>query len=191
MRKFRINLDNNVAKRAVAVAGVAALSAASVGGIAFAVTSVTQPSSGSSSHAATITASTSTQGGSSGNASPGANTGTRIRRALRILTNAVHVEVVLPAKGGGFRTIDLDKGNIDTVSATSITITPLDGAAPVTAAITSSTREPKGVTFTDGEKVVLVSSDGNALGIRPVRTAAGSSTGGSSGTTGASSASIS
>ncbi len=94
-------------------------------------------------------------------------------RGLRgLLRRAVHVEVVVPKAGGGFRTLDIDRGTVTALSSSSVTVTPPGGRAPVTAAITSTTREPKGAP-TMSEQVVLVSSGGDALAIRPFPAATG------------------
>jgi len=90
-------------------------------------------------------------------------------RILRILGSSVQGQLVVPTKAGGYRTVDLDKGDIIAVSATSITVEPLNGATPATAAITSHTREPKNQALSTGEEVTLLSSNAKALLIRPVK----------------------
>jgi hypothetical protein len=161
-----------VAAASASVAGVGGLAyALAAGGVSVSPTAVTSP--GSASGGAAVLAA-----GGTPPAQP------RGRHGLRgLVRRAVHVDVVVPKAGGGFRTIDIDRGAVTAVSSTSITVTS-PGRTPVTAAITSSTRQPAGA-VTVSEQVVLVSSDGNALLVRPVRTAAsgtGSATGANPGT---------
>jgi len=164
-------MKKSLANRSVVVAAAIAASVGSVGGIAYALTS------GSSTPlpngAAVLNTSTTAGSGSSG----AAGTATPSKRGSRIkaiLGHAVRVQVVVPKSGGGYQTVDLDRGSVTALSSTSITVAPLDGSSPVTATITSSTHEPKNVTITEGENVVLLSSDGDALLIRPMRTGTGS-----------------
>ncbi len=154
-------------RRIMAAAAAATASVAGVGGLAYALTSggasvsptaVTVPSPGAT--GASVLA-----GGPSN--APGRGRGLR-----GLVRRAVHVEVVVPKKGGGFRTLEIDRGTVTALSSSSITVTPPGGRAPVTAAITSTTREPKGAP-TMSEQVVLVSSGGDALALRPVRSAPG------------------
>ncbi len=159
MTKFLASLAKRLGSRTVIVAAVALASVASVGGISYALTANTQ--SGPAAASAGGFASTGTA------ATAGALHKQVVRgRIARLVHRAVHIDVVVPAAGGGFRTIDFDKGTVSAVSTSSITVDPADGDAPITAAITSTTREPKGA-VSDGQSVLLVSSDGNALIIRP------------------------
>lgn len=159
--------------RAVAVVSAVALGVGAAGGAAYALTagSPQPPGAASGSGSAAQAAVTPTALGQS--SSPTATVTAARRRSgiYRFLRGAVHAEVEVPAAGGGFRTIDIDKGTVSALSSTSITIAPADGRSPITATITSSTHEPKRVTLSQGEKVFLVSSDGKALAIRPVRPA--------------------
>ena len=155
-------------RRAMAAVAAATASVAGVGGLAYALTS----GGVSASPAAAVSPSGST--GASVLAAGGATDQAGRRRGLRgLVRRAVHVDIVVPKAGGGFRTVDIDRGTVTGLSSTSITVTPPGGRAPVTAAITSATREPKGAP-TMSEQVVLVSSGGDALAIRPVRSSAAS-----------------
>jgi hypothetical protein len=151
-------------------AGVAAATAsvAGVGGLAYALTAgagAVTPAAATQS----VTSSPASQLAAGGTSTAPSNGRAGVGRLLR---RAVHVEIVVPKQGGGFRTIDIDRGTVTAISSTSITVTPAGGRAPVTAAITSATRQPAGA-VTQSEQVVLVSSDGNALIVRPVHAAGG------------------
>ena len=172
MTKFMGTLAQGLGRRSVLLVAVGAASVASVGGVSYALTSDTQaapaPSSVAPAPATVTAASTSAKGRVTG-------------RVGRILKRAVHIEVVLPAPGGGFRTVDVDRGTVTALTSSSITVTPADGNAPITDVITSSTRQPK-VPVASGQAVLLVSSSGDALIIRHARsaTATNSATGSTS-----------
>jgi len=158
MTKFFASVAKRLGSRTVIVAAVALASVASVGGISYALTANTE--SGPAASAGGFAA--------AGTGAPSTALGKQVvrGRVARLVHRAVHIDVVVPAAGGGFRTIDFDKGTVSAVSTSSITVDPADGDAPITAAITSTTREPKGA-VSDGQSVLLVSSEGNALIIRP------------------------
>lgn len=183
MGNLRSTFKRLVAKRALVVAGAVVLSVGGVAGIAYALTSGGPSTAGS---AGSTSGSSSSSGSTSGtptgaSAQSGAAKGKgAVSRLGSLIDRAVHAEVVVAKAGGGYETIDLDRGTVSAVSSTSVTVSPLDGAAPVTATITSSTHEPKSVTISEGEQVILISSDGNALLLRP-DTKATSGTSGSSG----------
>ncbi len=179
MTKFFGSVAKRLGSRTVIVAAVALASVASVGGISYALTANTEsgPAANSGSFAA------------AGTPSPSTALGKQVvrGRVARLVHRAVHIDVVVPVAGGGFRTIDFDKGTVSAVSTSSITVDPADGDAPITVAITGSTREPKGA-VSDGQSVLLVSSQGNALIIRPkTQTSATGNSGGGLGLGGAAS----
>jgi hypothetical protein len=179
-------LKHSLTKKSVAATAAVVCSVGGLGGIAYAITAG-PPSSPAVSASATVPPTTqpgSTQQGSSPSAGPSSNSrsakGKALGRLLKILSRAVHGEVVIPAAGGGFRTVDFDKGSITSISSSSITISSLDGGSPVTANITSTTREPK-AGLTQGQTVVLLSSNGDAVAIRPLRTGAAAQPGAGTG----------
>jgi hypothetical protein len=162
------SLKHRLFNRTAAIVAAIVVGAGAVAGIAYAV-----GSSSSGSSIATGTTTTTGAPASSVAVQDAVLTDAATKRLkqlggiLRVLARAVHAEVVVPLPTGGYRTIDLDKGTITSVSATSITISPEEtGASPVTASVTSSTRLPKKVPLADGELVALVSSNGDALVIR-------------------------
>ncbi len=167
-------VKSHLANRVAAVVAAMVIAVGAVGGIAYAVSSGSSPATPSSTSGTGAPPSSSGQSGASAQGSS-----TQKKHAggalARLLARAVHAEVVVPMKGGGYRTVDLDRGTIEAVSSTSITIDPTGGGAAVTAAITSTTHQPKKVALSKGETVVLVYSGGNALIVRPVKTSSTSS----------------
>ncbi|MGH9029698.1 MAG: hypothetical protein ACRDV4_08810 [Acidimicrobiales bacterium] len=169
MRQLATFLRRYLLRRAIVVTLAVVVSVGSVGGIAYALSSDSPTVPAGSSIAAGTTPSTTTPTGSS--AKPGAAARRQqLARLVKLLRHAVRVQIVVPATNGGFRTVDIDKGTVTALSSTSITVAPLDGSSPVSATITSSTHEPKNTTISQGESVYLLSSDGNALIIRPAKT---------------------
>ncbi|GEM_PF-1645755 len=173
MKTFARTFKGLFARHAVVVASVVVISVGGVGGIAYALTS---GGSGSPGSAGTPSASGSSSGsgGATGTGSSGSGAGAKSPKATRsgskiaaLVGRAVHAEIVVPKSGGGYQTLDLDRGTVTSLSSTSVTIDSLDGGTPVTAAITSSTHEPKTATISQGEQVILVSSGGNVLILRP------------------------
>jgi len=155
-------------RRMLAVVAAAAASVATVGGLAYGLTA-----GGTGPSLTAVTAPGSTGAVTDAAAGGSTTSPSNARHGLRALVRrAVHVEIVVAKPAGGFRTIDIDRGTVSAVSSTSITVTPPGGRAPVTAAITSTTRQPGGA-VTQGEQVVLVSSDANALAVRPLSGARG------------------
>jgi hypothetical protein len=180
------SIRHKLFNRTAAVALAIVVGAGAVAGIAYAVGS---GSSSTSNTVASATTTTSTPGSVVVQDGMLVNATTKRLRQLggilRVLGRAVHAEVVVPVSTGGYRTIDLDKGTITSLSSTSITIAPEEsGASPVTATITSSTRQPKKVALADGDLVALVSSNGDALLIRHAHApaSAGSASAGSAAT---------
>ena len=160
-------------RRALVLVGIGVVSAASVAGVSFALTS----NSSSSSPAATAAASTS---------SATATTGVR-QRALAILRRTVSGEIELATKHG-FVTYEFDRGIVTSISSSSITVLREDGKS-VTEAVTGSTRMPVRGVPTMGENVVVISTGGNAVRIFDLDAlgALGKSTGSGSTGTGSSS----
>lgn len=173
MRNVLNFMKSHLANRAAAVVGAMVIAVGAVGGIAYAVSSGSSPATaGSTSNTSSTPPANSTQGGASAQGGSATQKKPAGRALFKVLTRAVHAEIVLPEKGGtGYRTVDLDRGTITSLSSTSITINPVVGGSPVTAAITSTTHEPKNSALSQGETVVLVYSGGDALIVRPVKTA--------------------
>src|SRR4029077_641182 len=77
-----------------------------------------------------------------GHAAAGGSTGKASRRRgliQRLLHHSVHAEFVVKDGTSGYVTVDLDRGAVQTVSSTSITVLRPDGVT-VTAAVTSGTK---------------------------------------------------
>jgi hypothetical protein len=99
-------------------------------------------------------------GGSKAGACPGAG-----RKGLlgRLLARTAHASLTVKDKSGRWVTVDLDRGTVQSVSSTSITILRPDGVT-VTEAIDSSTRflrQPQSSVVV-GDRVVLVAEGGTA-----------------------------
>jgi len=177
MRRFLHTTRGRIGGRAAVLAGVAAAAVVAVGGISWALTSGTgsATSVGGGSPTASTPGGTEAAGPAGGGTPGAAGSGTAGSGRARAgwgtglgadLRRAVHAEVVVPATNGGYHTIDLDRGVVTAVSATSITIQRADGVS-VTASLTSSTRQPRGAPQS-GEEVLVVSSGGDALLVRPL-----------------------
>ncbi len=99
---------------------------------------------------------------------PGAAKGARPARGIYGLARrVVHAELVVRARGGTFKTLDIDRGTISAVSSRSLTVTRPDGAK-VTEATDSTTRfggRPEGQLQVGG-KVLVISSGGKAIAVR-------------------------
>jgi hypothetical protein len=96
-----------------------------------------------------------------------------------LLQRAEHAELIVRTKTG-FQTIDIDRGTIASISASSISLTRPDGVV-VTATISSTTKFA-GLTQAQvaaGDKAVVIQSSGTAISIRS-RTATSSSSSASS-----------
>lgn len=106
-------------------------------------------------------------------------------RLRALLRRAEHAELIVRGKGGSWVTIVADRGTVTAIGATSIEISRPDGVS-VTAALTSSTRFPRGgrQAIAVGDHVVVVQVDGTArlvvrLGrLHPRTSATGSASGG-------------
>jgi hypothetical protein len=84
--------------------------------------------------------------------------------AVRLLRHSVHVSfVVKDGKTGAYETVTLDRGKLQSVSSTSISILSADGVT-VTEPVNSSTNfvRTTEATLTSGERVVLVGINGDA-----------------------------
>jgi hypothetical protein len=140
-------------RRALLVAGIGIISAGSVAGVSFALTS----SSGGSpaSHVASNTPSSSTGSGANAN---GVLRKAKVRQLLR---HAVHGDLELATKNG-FVTIEFDRGAVTSISTSSISVLRADSQT-VTDAITGTTHMPKRGVPTQGQQVVVISKGGDAL----------------------------
>jgi hypothetical protein len=169
-------LKRSAWRRAVLLAGVGVVSAGSVAGLSFALSSNSTPS------AATHVASTSGTTSSSGTKPAWGNV--RHARLRHVLRRAVSGQIELKTKTG-FITVDFNRGAVTAISTSSITILRADGQH-VTDAVTSKTHMPKnGGAPTDGKQVVVVSENGNALyivNVSSISTKAGSNKSGSANT---------
>lgn len=194
MRNFGSTLKKLIARRAVAVTSVVVVCVGGVGGIAYVLTSggssspnaASPPSPSESSSGSGSTTSGGTGSGASGQSGDSKPTGAESKLDA-LIARAVHAEIVVPQAGGGYETVDLDRGTVTSLSSNAVTLSPIDGASPVTVSITPSTREPKPTTIGQGEQVILVSSNGNALILRPdAKANSASAANGASGGTGVS-----
>jgi len=144
-------LKKSAWRRAVLLAGIGVLSAGSVAGVSFALSSNAAPALPS-----TQPTSTSTSSGSTANWKHLRHG--KIRQALR---RAVSGQIEIKTKSG-FVTVDFSRGDVTAISSSSITILRADGQH-VTEAITSKTHMPKKQAPTNGKQVVVVSENGHAL----------------------------
>lgn len=83
--------------------------------------------------------------------------------ARRLLRHSVHASFVIKDGSNGYITVDFDKGAVQSVSSTSITILRPDGVT-VTDAVTSSTKfvRTTEASLTKGTKVLVVETGGTA-----------------------------
>jgi hypothetical protein len=146
--------------RTLAIAGGLTVVALAAGGVAYATT-VTAPSSAPASATAT--------------AAKSATAGELIGRPwLRLIRHTVHAQLIVRTKHG-YETVTIDRGTLETVSTTSITIKRPDGPV-VSAAISTSTRF-RGLAESrlgTGDRVLLVQTGGTAvlIGALPPKTSA-------------------
>ncbi len=141
-------------QRALLLTGIGVLSAGSVAGVSFALTS----SSGSPSTAATT--STAKSGTSSGAERAG-------QRALEVLRRSVHGDIEVATKKG-FVTFEFDRGVVTSISSSEVTVLRPDGQS-VTEAITGTTKMPKRGVPSKGQNVVVISVGGKSYRIVDVR----------------------
>lgn len=89
------------------------------------------------------------------------------RGAFGLTRRVVHADLVVKAKGGAFKTVDIDRGTITAISSGSITLSRSDKVS-VTEAIGSTTRFPgrSEAQLKVGDKVVVISSAGQATAVR-------------------------
>ncbi len=110
-----------------------------------------------------------------------------LSRAAKMARHAIGVQVTLHTKSGD-KIVEVERGTVTALSATSITVKRIDGQS-FTASISSTTHEPRKAALKDGAKVVLMESSGHATVILPLsglklgKKPSGSSTSGSSSTT--------
>ncbi|MFZ0668035.1 MAG: hypothetical protein WAM97_19980 [Acidimicrobiales bacterium] len=173
---------SRVGRRALLLGGIGLISAASVAGVSYGLTS-----SSSGTTVAQVATSTTPASGTS--------TTPKIRqpyqRARAVLRRAVSGSIEIDTKNG-FVTIDFDRGTVSSISSSGITVLRPDGMQ-VSEAVTSKTHMPKAGVPTKGENVIVVSDSGNALYIFKVgpfhplgngkKSTGSSSTSGSSSTT--------
>jgi hypothetical protein len=140
---------SRIGRRALLLTGIGVLSAGSVAGVSFALTS------SSIAPAAAQVASTATPSSSTPHV-------TRPRqRALGVLRRAVSGQVELSTKNG-FVTVDFDRGTVKAISGSSITVLRPDNQS-VTEVVTGTTHMPKRGVPVLGQNVIVVSHSGSAL----------------------------
>jgi hypothetical protein len=177
MEPLKAVKTSRMGRRALMLIGIGVVSAGSVAGVSFALTS----SSGTTAAPAATASSTKTA------TSP---SGIRQRR-LAILRRTVSGQIELSTKNG-FVTYEFDRGVVTSISSSAITILRQDSKS-VTEAVTSTTRMPVRGVPTTGENVMVISNGGNAVRIFDLDALGAaksgtSSSGTSSGSTGATSA---
>jgi hypothetical protein len=178
MEPLKAVKTSRMGRRALVLIGIGVVSAGSVAGVSFALTS---GSSATSAPAATTSASNSTAGAS----------GIR-QRGRAILRRAVTGDIELSTKNG-FVTYEFDRGAVTSISSSSITVLRADGHS-VTEALTGTTHMPVRGVPTTGENVVVISTGGKAVRIfdldalRPAAKSGTSSSGTSSSSASATSA---
>lgn len=158
-----MKLTKSFKHRALGVTGGAVVVALAAGGVAYATSpsAPATPSSSGSASAAALSAS-----------SPAIN-GSGLRRPLRrLLRRGVHADIIVRTPSG-YKTIQIDRGTLDSASSTSISLTRPDGPI-VSAAVTSTTRFV-GIAesqLTKGDRVIVVQTGGDAVVVRarPPRT---------------------
>lgn len=161
-----MSLTRPIRTRVVAISGGLAAVALAASGVAYATTPGSPQAAASP--VAAVTAAT------TGSASAGLH---RYRHELRqLLRRTVHAQLVVRTKTG-WETLDIDRGSLQSVSMTSITIKRPDGPT-VTASVSSSTRF-RGLPesgLARGDRVILVQTGGTAVvvGARAPRAATGS-----------------
>lgn len=143
---------SRIGRRALLLGGIGILSAGSVAGVSYALTSST--SGPANAQVAAVTS-------SSQKTTTSPKVPRPYQRARAVLRRAVSGEIELATKSG-FVTIDFDRGSVTSISSDSITILRPDGVS-VTDTISSATHMPKKGVPTKGENVFVVSHSGNAL----------------------------
>jgi hypothetical protein len=169
-------------RRGLLLAGIGVLSAGSVAGVSFALTS--DATAAPTTHVvSTQTAAPST------NASAAGWRQLRRARIRQILRRAVSGQIELATKNG-FVTVDFNRGSVTSISSSSISVLRAD-SQKVTDSISSTTHMPKRGVPKDGQQVVVISENGQALYIffvgspaaRPVQGSSTSSASSGSGST--------
>ena len=170
---------SKLGRRALLLTGIAVVSAGSVAGVSFALTSATTTAQPATSHAAATTSQSSSAAKSS-ISRPAA-------RALQVLRRTVTAQVKIDTKDG-YVTFEFDRGVVTSISSSSVTVLRPDGQS-VTEGLTSSTHMPKAGTPKTGQNVAVISVAGNAryvvdVGAFGQKPSAGHSTSGSASTSG-------
>jgi hypothetical protein len=151
---------------------IGAVAIATVGGLAYVVAGPLDAFGASGGGTAAPAAATSmatrspavTGGGPTYLAKDGALTRPKARSLIRrLLRRSVHASFVVKEGSKGYVTVTLDKGKVQSVSTTSITVLRADGVT-VTTGVTSTTKFLRTTesTLTAGERVVLVEVGGDA-----------------------------
>ncbi|MCL4443397.1 MAG: hypothetical protein M1456_04810 [Actinobacteria bacterium] len=89
-----------------------------------------------------------------------------LARAAKMARHAIGVQVTLHTKSGD-KVVEVERGTVTALSATSITVKRIDGQS-FTASISSTTHEPRKAALKDGARVVLMESSGHATVILPL-----------------------
>ena len=122
--------------RPLLLSGVAVIALAGGAGVGLAAT-------GSSGASASLTSTTSASPSASASASPAASARAHRKLAHRRFAGIIggrilHGQVVVPKSGGGYQTVDVQRGQVTAVSSTSITVKSADGYS-ATYGVSSST----------------------------------------------------
>jgi hypothetical protein len=158
-------------RRAVLLSGIGIVSAASVAGVSYGLTSAT--TSATAKPSVNLSA-TSTK------AAPKVQA--PYAKARAVLRRAVSGQIELYTKKYGFVTIDFDRGSVSSISRSAVTVLRPDGRS-ITEAVGSSTHMPKSGAPDQGQNVIVVSHAGKALYIFDVGPFAGQKGSGSSSST--------
>jgi hypothetical protein len=145
--------------RPLLLSGVAVIALAGGAGVGFAAT-------GSSAASASLTSSSSATSASpaaSASASPSASAQAHRKLAHRRFAGIIggrilHGQVVVPKSGGGYQTVDVQRGQVTAVSSTSITVKSADGysATYVVSGSTTVDAQSRGIgSVKVGDRVVL------------------------------------
>lgn len=146
-----MNISKPFKTRLLAFTGGAVVVALAAGGVSYATTPSASTASSSPKTAAVTTA------------KPGDKYPVLRRDFRKLVRHTVHADLIVKTPTG-FKTVDIDRGKLTSVSSTSISLTRPDGPS-VTATITSSTKfigipESK---LAAGDRVLVVQTGGNAV----------------------------
>jgi hypothetical protein len=157
MEPLKAVKTSRMGRRALVLIGIGVVSAGSVAGVSFALTS------GSTTAVSAQAGSAQTASTSKGTAKSSSTAGDRRQRVGAILRRSVHGEIELKTSSG-FVNYDFDRGAVTSISSSSITVLRADNQS-VTEAVSGSTHMPVRGVPTKGENVVVISTGGKAVRI--------------------------